>query len=734
MQIAPSSPQDADFMATARNAAASRKRATAARSAATAERPARRAGKTAAKAAVKKTAPKLRSRLLDARPDTADFRDSMFEPTLVEVPSHKPLSEHLKLRLPILDQGDEGACTAFGLAAVAHALLRRRNPRAKLAPVSTRMLYDMARRYDEWRGEKYSGSSCRGAMKGWHHHGVCSEKIWPYKVGDSIETYTEQRARDATLRPLGAYFRVNHKDLVAMHAAFAEVGVLYASAAVHDGWDDPVRGRIAWKRQEIAGYHAFAIVGYDEGGFWIQNSWGKTWGLSGYGYISYDEWLERGTDVWVARLAVPVRLHNAQSSAVSHSSVARQSTGYSQADLRPHIVSLGNNGRLRDDGRFGTNADAVRNLIRKDLPRITADWEKKRVLLYAHGGLVPEQGAIQRVADYRQTLLGKQIYPLSFIWKTDAWTTLGNILRDVAKPRSEGVVDKAKDLLLDRFDDTLEPLARAAGGKLMWDEIKENGLLATTARTPLANGTVQEAGGAALVARLLDEWIARDPKLELHLAGHSAGSILLAPLVQLLTTQGVVPSGPAVGMQGLGRQIETLTLWAPAITVDLFLDTYAPALRSGAIKRMALFTLTDKAENDDHCAGIYHKSLLYLVAHAFERQPRTWINKRYRHGTPLLGMARFLDRDAAQGSAELRELIDSGRIDWIQSPTAGAPDGSPDASAATTHGGFDDDRATLAATLARILGQAGTTASFDIHRSEAGNADRRSAIARAVNK
>ncbi|MGO4774391.1 hypothetical protein AB4084_02505, partial [Lysobacter sp. 2RAB21] len=105
-------------MATARNAAASRKRTAAARAAAAAtERPARHAGKTAAKAAAKKTAPKLRSRLLDARPDTADFRDSMFEPTLVEVPSHKPLSEHLKLRLPILDQGDEGACTAFGLAA-----------------------------------------------------------------------------------------------------------------------------------------------------------------------------------------------------------------------------------------------------------------------------------------------------------------------------------------------------------------------------------------------------------------------------------------------------------------------------------------------------------------------------------------------------------------------------------------------------------------------------------------
>ena len=37
---------------------------------------------------------------------------------------------------------------------------------------------------------------------------------------------------------LGAYLRVNHKDLVAMHCALAEVGILYAVANVHDGWFD----------------------------------------------------------------------------------------------------------------------------------------------------------------------------------------------------------------------------------------------------------------------------------------------------------------------------------------------------------------------------------------------------------------------------------------------------------------------------------------------------------------
>lgn len=29
----------------------------------------------------------------------------------------------------------------------------------------------MARRYGEWPGENYEGSSARGAMKGWHQHG-----------------------------------------------------------------------------------------------------------------------------------------------------------------------------------------------------------------------------------------------------------------------------------------------------------------------------------------------------------------------------------------------------------------------------------------------------------------------------------------------------------------------------------------------------------------------------------
>src|SRR5207253_953313 len=63
---------------------------------------------------------------LDARPDTPDFRDALFQPTLVNVPPARTLEDYRGAGVPILDQGQEGACTGFGLATVVNYLLRTR--------------------------------------------------------------------------------------------------------------------------------------------------------------------------------------------------------------------------------------------------------------------------------------------------------------------------------------------------------------------------------------------------------------------------------------------------------------------------------------------------------------------------------------------------------------------------------------------------------------------------------
>ena len=628
-------------------------------------------------------------RTLDARPDPIDFRDIMYVPTLVEVPVRRLLSTYKELNVPILNQGQEGACTGFGLATVAHYLLRVRKVYPSPVRVSPRMLYEMAKRYDEWPGTLYSGSSARGAMKGWHKHGVCAEEIWPYVANKTTaEPLTYERARNASQHPLGAYFRVNHKDIVAMHSAMTEAGVLYVTGQVHSGWSgvDGATGVIPLETT-IEGGHAFAIVAYDEQGFWIQNSWGNKWGLGGFAQITYDDWLQNGTDAWVARLGVPVKLRKEESQAIARSDTAGRTEVISQAELRSHIVSVGNEGQLRTAGPFGTTPQHLAEIFTTDFSRVTQGWKTKHLLLYAHGGLVSEQSAVQRVADYRQALLEANVYPVSFVWKTDYWTTLTNILKDaISRRRPEGVLDNTKDFLMDRLDDALEQVARYLTGKAEWDEMKENALDATMSPT----------GAVSLAAPYVKALAAAGVKI--HVVGHSAGSIFHAPLVSLLAGKGAL-KGDLKGRSGLGIKIATFTLWAPACTIDLFKEYYAPVIQSGGIGSFALFTLTDKAEQDDDCAGIYHKSLLYLVSNAFEKTPHIPLPGKLRQpGTPLLGMERFVSADPLVSGVFQKKAHD-----WILSPNT-QPQGSENASTAQHHGAFDDDQATVKATLARILG------------------------------
>ena len=700
--------------------------------------------------------PQLTGRRLTAIPDTLDFRDLMFVPTLIEVPARRPLESYTDAmgdELRILDQGVEGACTGYALAAVAHYLLTQRVRSGGAPPdedlrerrVSPWMLYHTAKRYDEWPGESYSGSSARGAMKGWHKHGVCRADLWTGSGSASGPAWA-RRWDDAQRRPLGAYFRVNHRDLVAMHAAITEVGALYATGLVHEGWsaDQVTDGRITFSSPR-AGGHAFAIVGYDLDGFWIQNSWGDDWGSKGFAHLSYDDWLTNGLDVWVARLGAPVRTSPTRTSV----SAGPAGGGVRHNDLRAHVVSIGNDGRLRASGTWGTDEAEVRRIIGHDLKTWLAARgpdEPAHLLLYAHGGLVSETTAIQRLSDVRGPLLERGIYPLSFVWKSDFWSTLGNILRDaLGQRRAEGPFDRAKDFMLDRLDDLLAPVARQLLGKAQWDEMKENALLATAAAD----------GGARIAAQALAGELGpaiESGRIRVHVVAHSAGAVFMAPLLRLLTgsresyydfvdlrtgSDSPVPDPRFSRGRGLGLEIASCALWAPACTMSVFARAYLPLVDTAAIRQFGLFTLTDDAERDDHCARIYNKSLLYLVSHAFEARPRIPVIRP--EGEALLGLERSVRAPQPDlfGGEPLERLIrDSDRMFWVRAPT---PSGTPvgRSSSSTSHGAFDDDDATLQSTLATIL-EAGVSrrsavaqaraTDFRFDRSPASRRDRRRSL------
>jgi hypothetical protein len=381
---------------------------------------------------------------------------------------------------------------------------------------------------------------------------------------------------------------------------------------------------------------------------------------------------------------------------------------FSFSELRPHIISVGNDGHLRPEGMFGTKREDVDSLVRNDLGAASSGWKTKRLLLYAHGGLVPEDSALQRVEEYRKALMDAEVYPLAFIWKTDLWTTLKNILNDALSVRKpEGFLDSAKDFLLNRLDDTLEPIARPLG-KPIWSEMKENAEMATS----------DPIGGARIFLDELKAKLADDPAWEIHVAGHSAGSIFMGPVVEWLAANGIA--------------VSSLTLWAPACTMKFFKRFYLPAIEKGSIERFSLFTLKDAAEQDDDCANIYHKSLLYLVSNALEDKSGLF----FLDGEPLLGMENFIVEDRAlfkvPDEATLRntnppklQLFGLPTAEWIRSPN-GLPEGkSADASHSRRHGDFDDDRATVVSTLARITGKLPQGDAVEFSPSAAGNGARR---------
>ena len=196
--------------------------------------PRRRCGRTESRFKVSRT-----------KPDAADLRDRLYMPLATSLPNEFPSEADVGKFLPaytaanlILNQGKEGACTGFGLTCVINYLrwIQAGNPK-KLASVSPRMLYTLARRHDEYDGENYEGSSCRGAIKGWFNNGVCLEEDWPYAPEKSNPARYGFAAR-ATENTLGVYYRVDTKSITDVQAAISQHGAVFVSSFTHQGWDD----------------------------------------------------------------------------------------------------------------------------------------------------------------------------------------------------------------------------------------------------------------------------------------------------------------------------------------------------------------------------------------------------------------------------------------------------------------------------------------------------------------
>jgi hypothetical protein len=364
-------------------------------------------------------------------------------------------------------------------------------------------------------------------------------------------------------------------------------------------------------------------------------------------------------DCWVAQLGVVTdehrRVAGASTPTASQGRTLSSDPVLQNHQLAPYIVDMENNGRLSTSGAFRTREDDVRALVTDYLDAARADWKIKPgrpidIAIYTHGGLVPEASAAATFARWLPALYAAKRFPIFLMWESDVWSTIRNRLEDlvVSAPRPAG---GPLESLQRWWNERLEGLLAPAGTAL-WDEMKDNAAGISAAG---------ESGGRILFDQLARSPVAAAHPLRLHLVGHSAGAIALAFLIDRLAAQ--------------EWDFESVTFLAPALRVDRFLERVAPWLITGRVKRYRQYHLTDSAEQrDPTCRPIlgYGRSLLYLVSRSFEGGGEV----------PLIGMERHIPREVAKLK----------NVKLFTSPS--------EATASTTHPGFDDDDVTMRSVIA----------------------------------
>jgi hypothetical protein len=656
--------------------------------------------------------PNIDTFIANALPDPFDARDLDYRPRLEPLPATLDQRTADSKRYVMRQVGS--SCTGHALAAVVNTVLARGtgNGRpAEAAHVSPYMLYHLARRYDEFAGEDDAGSSLRGALKGWFNHGVLPEERWPSLDTDpEPDLDDEELVKLARQWPLGTFYRVNPFRLDDMQSAITELNAICASAVIHDGWVEPkvmrrngevlhVIARRVDARQ--VGGHAFALVGYNEVGFLVQNSWGTDWGKGGFATLPYEDWLDSAYDAWVTRPGVP-RTPFASGRTRTAAATGGELVTAPAPDLKRlamHVVNLGNQGLLSTSGSFVSTPGQIDRafghmecwhdqwLARDGAPR------ERHVLLYAHGGLNAEDLGLLSAQRNVNWWLNNRIYPVFFAWQSGPAETLMNHLADAVKVRLPFGLGFD---VMEAADRAVELLSRQSF-RWMWKEMKENARAASKPiddhgdvawpPTPASQAAMARMPGASLTVLRLAEYTRQhqDEKVLVHLVGHSAGAIFHAALLERLREAGV--------------PVASMALLAPALRVDEFEhDVLRHLGPDGDVERFAVFNLSDQRELDDACAAggvdVYHKSLLYLVSRALEdRAPG-------QSEVPLLGMARFFDRPSGRGM--LLEDIQARGGDCVFAPAALADDSR---SEATSHGAFAGDARTLTSVVLRALGR-----------------------------
>jgi C1A family cysteine protease len=239
---------------------------------------------------------------LNWSPSKPDHRDRLFS-------AHNMVTKVLPKKVdisagmsPIRDQGELGCCVGESSCASVEFLERQYGTDHEFKG-SVLFAYYNARR--DKRND--TGAEIRDSIKAMAKLGVAVNRLWPFNISKFAQKPPASAYKEALKQLITSYERaLNLQEIKAGLASQHPVLIGFTCFESLESDETAKTGVVPYPQahEGTIGGHAICLVGYDDttGLLKFKNSWGKSWGDHGYGYLPY-EYVTKGLadDFWVVK-------------------------------------------------------------------------------------------------------------------------------------------------------------------------------------------------------------------------------------------------------------------------------------------------------------------------------------------------------------------------------------------------------------------------------------------------
>jgi C1A family cysteine protease len=218
--------------------------------------------------------------VLNVKKSPKDKKDYIYIGGNISVPQVLDYRSDLQ---PVRNQGSQGTCYAQTVACVKE--WQEKKDSGFNEYMSPQFFYNnRLNKYDTDPTNDY-GMFGRDVMKMMQSIGICRESNYPYGKIENKDAISPSCFDEAKKYLIKSYAQVTSVDT--LKQSLVSNGPCLITFPVYNN------GQYFWRKtgdQKLEGGHAVTVVGYDNDGFIIRNSWGSDWGDHGYTRYRYNEW------------------------------------------------------------------------------------------------------------------------------------------------------------------------------------------------------------------------------------------------------------------------------------------------------------------------------------------------------------------------------------------------------------------------------------------------------------